>query len=106
MPSEPDDLRDTGCLFTLVEFEDKAQEFVHLVSKFTSDIEWEVREGVPEGFLPVLDCKETPNWSVVAWPKGRPGYMQAYMDLLSTLGYLQELIELPSVKFPLEVVPC
>lgn len=71
------------------------------------DIEWEVREGVMEGAPTlVLDIGEEPKWSVWAFPKGRPDYAQAYMELGCRLGYLARMIRWPIEVYHVEVFPC
>ena len=101
------DVRKHGGLFTACEDEDKANEFVHLAKEVIPDIEWEVRKGVMEGApVQVLDIGEEPKWSLWAFPKGRPGYAQAYMELGSRLGYLARMIRWPLEEYPVEVNPC
>lgn len=109
MPVVEFDVREHGGLFALVEDFDKAQEFVYLASDlFGGTLDFTILRGIPfEGApTPVLTLKEEPTWSIWVFPKGRPKYAQAYMDLGSKLGYLARLMAWPLTKYPLEAIPC
>ena len=107
MPEEFD-VREHGGLFALVEDFDKAQEFTYLAADlFGGSLDFAIRQGIPfEGAPPpVLELKETPNWSIWVYLKGRPKYTQAYSDLGSKLVFLARLMGWPLEKYPVEVVP-
>ena len=108
MPEEFD-VREHGVLFALVDDFDKAQEFTYLAADlFGGSLDFAIRRGIPfEGAPPPeLKLKEEQNWSIWVYPKGRPTYTQAYLELGSKLGYLSRLMTWPSEKYPLEVIPC
>lgn len=105
--AEDFDVRKHGGLFASVEDFDKGQEFIVLASDlFGSTLEFEIRKWVDlnNGPEPVVDLKEQPNWSIWVYPKGRPGYAQAYLELGSKLGYLARLLVWPTSKYPLEAI--
>ena len=109
MPTVEFDVREHGGLFALVEHFDKAQEFIHLASDlFGGSLDFTVIRGIPyEGApKPVLELNEPPNYSIWIFPKGRPKYAQAYLELGSKLGYLGRLMAWPKELYPLEAVPC
>lgn len=108
MPDEFD-VREHGGLFALVADFDKAQDFVYLASDlFGGSLDFTILRGIPfEGAPPpVLTLEEEPTWSIWVFPKGRPKYTQAYMELGSKLGYLARLMAWPLGKYPVECVPC
>jgi hypothetical protein len=107
--TEAFDVREHGVLFAEVHEFDKAQEFTYLITDlFVGFFDFAIRRGIPfEGApSPVLELKESPTWSIWIYPKGRPKYTQAYMDLGSKLGFLARLMSWPLEKYPLEAVPC
>ena len=107
--TEEFDVRKHGGLFTLVADFDKAQEFIHLASDlFGGSLDFAILRGIPfDGAPPpVLTLEEDPTWSIWVFPKGRPEYMQAYMELGSKLGYLARLMAWPKEVYPLEAIPC
>jgi len=108
MPKVEFDVREHGGLFALVEHFDKAQEFIYLAADlFGGSLDFTIIRGIPyEGApTPVLTLKEPPNYSIWLFPKGRPKYTQAYMELGSKLGYLARLMAWPLEKYPVEVTP-
>ena len=103
------DVREHGGLFALVADFDKAQEFVYLASDlFGGTLDFTILQGQPysDAPPPVLYLQEEPVWSIWVFPKGRPKYEQAYMELGYKLGYLARLMAWPSEKYPIEVIPC
>lgn len=108
MPQEFD-VREHGGLFAMVEHFDKAQEFIYLAADlFGGSLDFAIHRGMPYTGAPppVLTLEEEPNWSIWVFPKGRPKYTQAYMELGSKLGYLARLMAWPLAKYPVEAVPC
>jgi large subunit ribosomal protein L7/L12 len=103
--TEKVDVREWGILFCVVGDIDKANEFVHLISDVMSGIEWVVRAGSIEGARSIMDIGEDAWWSIWAYPQGRPGHEQAYINLGCRLSYLEQIMSWPEANFPVEVIP-
>jgi hypothetical protein len=109
MPKVEFNVREHGGLFVSVEDFAKAQEFIYLAADlFGGSLDFTILRGIPyEGAPPpVLTLEEAPNYSIWVFPKGRPRYEQAYMELGCKLVYLARLMAWPLAKYPLEVIPC
>jgi len=102
MPEEFD-VRKHGGLFALVADFDKAQEFIFLAANlFGGTLDFTILRGTPfEGApKPVLPLSESPNYSIWVFPKDRPKYAQAYLELGNRLGYLARLMAWPKEVYP------
>jgi len=103
------DVREHGGFFASVDDFDKAQEFTHLASNlFGGTLDFAILRGIPyeDPPSPILTLTEEPVWSIWVFPKGRPKFAMAYLDLGVKLGSLARLMEWPLTKYPLEAVPC